>query len=78
MRAFQKLLIKGDYDMAEQIEPDKIICPVCGAEEEDFDGFGFQYCSVCGHCIHPNSCPENGVEICGICGREITDRKVSV
>jgi len=39
-------------------------CPVCSAEQEDFDGFGVVHCPDCGYCIHPNS--QDG--ICGICG----------
>lgn len=43
-----------------------VACPQCGAEQEDFDGFGVVHCEACGYCIHP-SCT-NG--ICGICGTD--------
>jgi DNA-directed RNA polymerase subunit M/transcription elongation factor TFIIS len=47
------------------------LCPKCGHEEEDFDGFGFVgQCSSCGYCNHPNSTLENGKWICGICGKD--------
>jgi hypothetical protein len=28
-------------------------CPKCGAEQDDFDGFGVLHCGVCGYCKHP-------------------------
>jgi hypothetical protein len=46
-------------------------CPQCGAEQTDFDGLSFSYCPVCGYCSHPNSMIENGIETCGICGRQL-------
>ena len=48
-------------------EQPKLTCPKCGAEQDDFDGFGFIYCPECEYCTHPNSI--DGV--CGICGEEI-------
>ena len=41
-----------------------IACPQCGAEQEDFDGFGVIHCEACGYCVHPSV--TDGV--CGICG----------
>ena len=56
-----------------EIIPDKIICPKCGSEQDDWDGFGFIYCHSCGYCIHPNYFVESGKRICGICGKEVTN-----
>jgi ribosomal protein L37AE/L43A len=53
------------------IEPDKLKCPNCRTEQDDFDGFGFIFCPKCGYCIHPSSTLVNGKWICGICGREV-------
>lgn len=45
-------------------------CPQCGAELEDYDGFGVvahtrpAYADGCGYCTHPSR--DDGV--CGICG----------
>ena len=39
-------------------------CPRCGAEQEDFDGFGVIFCEACGYCKHPSF--TGGV--CDICG----------
>lgn len=44
-----------------------IECPVCGAEQEDFDGFGVVHCEECGYCQHISS--TGGV--CDICEKEI-------
>lgn len=48
----------------------EMVCPKCGAELPDFDGFGVlahtkpAYPDGCGFCSHPSR--DNGV--CGICG----------
>ena len=47
-----------------------IRCPRCGAEQEDFDGFGFSYCPECGYCIHPASVKVGNKWICEVCGKE--------
>lgn len=47
-----------------------IECPRCGAEQEDFDGFGVVHCEDCGYCTHP-AATDN---ICEICGEDITPR----
>jgi hypothetical protein len=52
----------------------QMACPKCGAFQDNFDGFSFQYCPACGYCSHPNSMIEGEKEICGICGREIIRR----
>ena len=46
-----------------------IECPRCGAEQEDFDGFGVLYCESCKYCTHPSSDGDGkGNMVCGICG----------
>jgi len=40
-------------------------CPKCGAEYEDFDGFGVLYCEKCGYCIHA-SISDGHCDYCGI------------
>lgn len=51
-------------------EQPMMTCPQCGAELEDFDGFGVlahtqpAYDDGCGYCTHPSR--DGGV--CGICG----------
>lgn len=40
-------------------------CPGCGAEYEDFDGFGVLHCNLCGYCAHPSI--SDGV--CDYCGK---------
>jgi len=44
-------------------------CPQCGAEYEDFDGFGVLYCEKCGYCKHAGV--TDGV--CDYCGKEKTN-----
>jgi rubredoxin len=52
-----------------------MVCPRCGAEETDFDGFGMlahtkpAFPNGCGYCSHPSI--DDGV--CGICGETIAD-----
>lgn len=53
-----------------------MICPKCGAEHPDHDGFGFiahtkpAYSDGCGWCSHPTRDKAAGSDewICGICG----------
>jgi ribosomal protein L37AE/L43A len=46
-----------------------IECPMCGAEQEDHDGFGVLFCPACKYCTHPSSDGDgNGNWVCGICG----------
>ena len=52
-------------------EMPKMACPKYGALQDDFDGLSFSYCPACGYCAHINSTVENGIEICGVCGKEI-------
>lgn len=42
----------------------QIICPQCGHEFDDMDGFGFIFCKKCKHCTHPSTHEGH----CGICG----------
>lgn len=46
-------------------------CPVCGVEQEDWDGFGVLVCDACGFCAHPSSSGTElpGVYQCDTCGR---------
>jgi hypothetical protein len=52
-------------------ETPKMACPKCGALQDDFDGLSFSCCPACGYCAHVNSTVENGIEVCGVCGKEI-------
>ncbi len=48
-------------------EDDLIIlieCPRCGAQQQDFDGFGVVHCPACGYCTHP-SATDGTCDICG-------------
>ncbi len=46
-----------------------VVCPKCGAEQEDLDGFGVMYCPACKYCEHPSSDGDgHGNWVCGICG----------
>lgn len=49
------------------------ICPECGKEQPDMDGFGVYHCEDCGFCIHPAVDYENGIGTCGICKQIITE-----
>ncbi|MEB4591232.1 hypothetical protein VSS37_09610 [Candidatus Thiothrix sp. Deng01] len=56
-----------------------VTCPECGAEQEDFDGFGFVYCGHCGHCTHPSKIRDDrsGCWACELCGfHDLDDREV--
>lgn len=45
---------------------DILICPQCGEESEDVEGFGAVFhCEDCGYCVHPAT--TDGV--CDRCGR---------
>ena len=58
-------------------------CPRCGAEVEDYDGFGVlahvqpYHADGCGYCSHPSRDGDGmGGMVCGICGdvrREVSD-----
>lgn len=39
-------------------------CPSCGTMHTDADGFGVQFCEVCGYCTHPAA---DG-DVCQLCG----------
>ena len=57
-----------------------MLCPQCGAEHPDFDGFGFiahtkpAYADGCGFCVHPSRDGVPGGWRCGICGDVRADR----
>lgn len=42
-----------------------VLCPQCGAEHEDADGFGVLFCSDCGFCV----CASVTGNRCEMCGR---------
>ena len=47
-----------------------VLCPQCGAEHEDMDGFGVLHCSDCGFCTHASQDEyPDGRIVCGLCGR---------
>jgi hypothetical protein len=47
-----------------------VVCPQCGAEQEDFDGFGVLHCNACGFCTHASEHADStGRYTCGLCGR---------
>lgn len=50
-------------------ETDMIECPKCGAEQEDFDGFGVLYCEKCGYCTHASV---DG-NVCGLCKKTMPE-----
>jgi hypothetical protein len=45
-----------------------VLCPKCGAQQTDYDGFGVLKCEECDYCCHPSA--TNGV--CGLCHRDIS------
>ena len=54
---------------AETYEQPTMTCPRCGAEYEDFDGFGVVYCEACGFCRHVSrSGAGPGRWVCDCCG----------
>jgi hypothetical protein len=53
-----------DNSLRDEVEYPRALCPECGDDTEDLDGFGFVACTVCGYCTHPSR--TDGV--CGICG----------
>lgn len=58
-----------DQDDPNPDDMPKAVCPKCGAEQNDFDGFGIVYCPACKFCTHPS---RDG-DVCGICGDRATD-----
>ena len=52
---------------AQQYEVPTSICPKCGAEQEDHDGFGVLYCDECEYCAHAAASGDT----CDICGKVI-------
>lgn len=59
-----------------------MLCPRCGAEHFDYDGFGFiahtkpAYPDGCGWCSHPSRDGDGkGGMVCGICGDVERDRQ---
>lgn len=42
-------------------------CPNCGAEYDDFDGFGVTYCEACGYCQH--TAADGAPPVCVMCGK---------
>jgi ssDNA-binding Zn-finger/Zn-ribbon topoisomerase 1 len=45
-----------------------VICPKCGAEQQDLDGFGVLHCPKCGYCSHASVTGD----ICGLCGQKVS------
>ena len=46
------------------------VCPLCGGEQEDYDGFGVLYHEECGYCAHTAaSIHEDGLWHCDVCGQ---------
>lgn len=58
---------------ASPLEDRMTTCPKCGAEEEDFDGFGFLYCEACGYCTHASI---DG-DVCGLCSKTLQPRRTA-
>lgn len=40
-----------------------VVCPKCGAEQEDLDGFGVLFCPACRYCTHASVTGN----VCGFC-----------
>lgn len=40
-------------------------CPACGDVQEDYDGFGVQFCEVCRYCTHSSISGDT----CDLCGK---------
>jgi len=53
--------------------PPMMSCPKCGAEQEDFDGFGVLYCAECSYCVHPSVSDD----VCCICGKAVEAQDAS-
>ena len=47
-----------------------VICPGCGAEITDYDGFGVLYHEACGYCTHASISGVDGRMVCDLCGRD--------
>lgn len=60
-RQIHSPIVVAEFDPDEAI---MIACPQCGAEQQDFDGFGVVHCDACGYCAHLSA--TGGV--CDICG----------
>ena len=46
-----------------------IVCPRCGADQEDYDGIGVMWCENCLYCAHPSRHGDgNGGWVCDLCG----------
>ena len=51
------------------------VCPECGKEQKDMDGFGLLVCEgvkdgSCGFCSHPSSTgTDSGEFVCDVCGK---------
>jgi hypothetical protein len=59
------------------MEADKIKCPKCGAEYDDYDGLPLRYCTRCGYCNHGATTRKKHLEVCEVCGREIRLERLS-
>ena len=46
-----------------------MICPKCGIETIDWDGFGVLFCVSCGYCAH--AAQSGNPMICDFCGKEM-------
>jgi len=56
--------INVDTVMKELRGENTSVCPQCGVEQEDFDGFGMLYCPACGYCKHASR-TEGKCDSCG-------------
>lgn len=52
----------------ETLEQPMMDCPRCGAEYEDFDGFGVVFCPACKFCRHLSRDKKPEGWVCGFCG----------
>lgn len=50
----------------DDFEQPKMNCPNCGAEYDDFDGFGVLFCPECRYCQHASVTDGK----CDYCGKE--------
>lgn len=50
-------------------------CPRCLAVQHDLDGFGVQWCGVCGYCRHPmqTQVKATGKFVCDLCQKVMED-----
>ena len=56
--------------MTDAIDIEKI-CPKCGNESEDYDGFGVIYCELCRYCQHVSITGNR----CDLCRRTIKEKE---